>query len=93
MNVANASGEKNIARGPFYLLGPARACIFFGEGGLAVNDRMQVLRRDGSIIDGLYAAGSAGQGGLLLNGHGHHIAWAYTSGMHAADVIAGVGRN
>lgn len=92
VNAAKASGEKNIARGPFYLLGPARACIFFSEGGLAVNDRMQVLRRDGSIINGLYAAGSAGQGGLLLNGHGHHIAWAYTSGMYAAEVIVDITR-
>jgi len=48
---------------------------------------MQVERKDGSVIEGLFAAGSAGQGGLLLNGHGHHIAWAYTSGMYAAESI------
>lgn len=85
---ANAAGEKHISRGPFYILGPARACIFFAEGGLSVNGRMQVTRKDGTIVEGLYAAGSAGQGGLILNGHGHHIAWAYTSGMHAAECIA-----
>lgn len=89
---ANASGQKSIASGPYYVLGPARACIFFSEGGLAVNDRLQVQRKDGSVIEGLYAAGSAGQGGLLLNGHGHHIAWAYTSGMFAAESIAGGGQ-
>jgi predicted oxidoreductase len=48
-----------------------------------VNDRLQVLRQDGSAIDGLYAAGSAGQGGLLLEGHGHHLGWAFISGRIA----------
>jgi fumarate reductase flavoprotein subunit len=40
-------------------------------------------------IPGLYAAGSTGQGGLLLEGHGHHLAWAFISGhlagRHAAE--------
>ena len=31
----------------------------------------------------LYAAGSAGQGGVLLEGHGHHLGWAFTSGRLA----------
>jgi len=31
-------------------------------------------------IAGLYAVGSTGQGGLLLKGHGHHLAWAFVSG-------------
>jgi fumarate reductase flavoprotein subunit len=34
-------------------------------------------------IPGLYAAGSVGQGGALLDGHGHHIGWAFTSGRLA----------
>ena len=34
-------------------------------------------------IPGLYAAGSTGQGGLLLKGHGHHLAWAFASGRRA----------
>lgn len=85
---ANASGTKNITTGPFYILGPARPCIFFGEGGLAVNDRLQILRANGAPVEGVYAAGSAGQGGLLLNGHGHHVAWAFTSGLIAAEFIA-----
>jgi succinate dehydrogenase/fumarate reductase flavoprotein subunit len=41
------------------------------------------VRADGSTIQGLYAAGSVGQGGLLLEGHGHHIAWAFVSGRLA----------
>ncbi|CAO3357843.1 Fumarate reductase flavoprotein subunit (EC 1.3.99.1) [Azospirillum palustre] len=47
-----------------------------------------VTRGDGQAIPGLYTVGSVGQGGLLLEGHGHHLAWAFTSGrlagMHAA---------
>jgi succinate dehydrogenase/fumarate reductase flavoprotein subunit len=35
-------------------------------------------------IPGLYAAGGCGQGGVLLDGHGHHLAWAFVSGRHAA---------
>ena len=34
-------------------------------------------------IRGLYAAGVVGQGGLLLEGHGHHLAWAFISGRIA----------
>jgi hypothetical protein len=41
------------------------------------------------VIEGLYAAGSTGQGGLLLEGHGHHLGWAFISGRiagrHAAQ--------
>jgi predicted oxidoreductase len=49
-----------------------------------VNTNHQVIRGDGTVIPGLYAVGSAGQGGLLLEGHGHHLGWAFTSGRLAA---------
>ncbi|MCP5150105.1 MAG: FAD-dependent oxidoreductase [Ectothiorhodospiraceae bacterium] len=68
---------------PFYALGPLKAWICFTEGGLKVSERLEVLREDGSPIAGLFAAGSAGQGGLLLEGHGHHIGWGVTSGRLA----------
>jgi predicted oxidoreductase len=48
-----------------------------------VSERLEVLRGDGSPIRGLYAAGSTGQGGLLLEGHGHHLGWAFISGRIA----------
>jgi hypothetical protein len=35
------------------------------------------------VIPGLYAAGSNGQGGVLLEGHGHHLGWAFISGRIA----------
>lgn len=73
----------SIGTPPFYAIGPAKSWIVFGEGGLRVNDRLQVLRGDGSPIAGLFAAGSAGQGGVILDGHGHHLGWAFTSGRLA----------
>ena len=42
-----------------------------------------VLDGDDAVIPGLYAAGSTGQGGVLLEGHGHHLGWAFTSGRIA----------
>ena len=68
---------------PYYVLGPVKAYIPFTEGGLAVNDRLQVLDADQRPIARLYAAGSNGQGGVLLEGHGHHLGWAFVSGRLA----------
>ena len=69
--------------GPFVALGPVKSSIITTEGGLAVNQDLQVLGEGDQPIAGLYAAGSAGQGGLLLEGHGHHLGWAFTSGRLA----------
>lgn len=74
---------------PFYALGPVRGYINVTEGGLAVSNDLAVLGRDNAPIPGLFAAGSAGQGGVLLDGHGHHIAWACVSGRHAACSVLG----
>ncbi len=72
-----------LTRAPFFSLGPAKAYVVFTNGGLRVSTRLEVLRPDGSIIPGLYAAGSNGQGGQLLEGHGHHLGWAFVSGRVA----------
>ena len=44
----------------------------------------------GQIISHLYAAGCNGMGGMVMWGHGLHVAWAVTSGrlagMNAADI-------
>lgn len=76
-------------RPPFYALGPAQSWIIFSEGGLRVDRDMRVLRKDSTPVPGLYAAGSAGQGGVILEGHGHHLAWAFTSGRIAGERAAG----
>jgi succinate dehydrogenase/fumarate reductase flavoprotein subunit len=77
-----------LRRGPFYALGPVLSWIVFTEGGLAVTARHEVLHTDGHAIPGLYAVGSAGQGGTILAGHGHHIGWAMTSGRRAGRFAA-----
>jgi len=84
-NGSRTSGDDRAAlvEGPFYALGPAISWIVFSEGGLKIDTSFRVLHRDGHPIAGLYAAGSAGQGGVLLEGHGHHLAWAFTSGRLA----------
>lgn len=83
----NASSERgdrpSLTKGPFLALGPVRSYVVFTDGGLRVTERLEVLHKDGSIIPGLYGAGSAGQGGLLLEGHGHHLGWAFISGRIA----------
>jgi succinate dehydrogenase/fumarate reductase flavoprotein subunit len=75
--------------GPYVALGPARAVFVHNEGGLAVDLDHRVLGADDKPIDGLYAAGATGQGGLLLKGHGHHLAWAFVSGRRAGRNAAG----
>ncbi len=67
---------------PYHALGPAKSYIVFTDGGLRVSERLEVMRGE-AVIPGLYAAGSNGQGGLLLEGHGHHLMWAFTSGRIA----------
>ncbi|MBI4190823.1 MAG: FAD-dependent oxidoreductase [Betaproteobacteria bacterium] len=72
-----------VAVPPFYALGPAKAYIIFTNGGLKVTERLEVVNAAGAVIPGLYAAGSNGQGGMLLEGHGHHLGWAFVSGRIA----------
>ncbi|MEZ5906612.1 MAG: FAD-dependent oxidoreductase [Geminicoccaceae bacterium] len=88
----NASPERGarpaLTRPPYFALGPAKSWIMFGEGGLRVDARLRVLDAERQPIAGLYAAGSCGQGGLILNGHGHHLGWAFTSGRLAGQNAA-----
>ena len=82
---ANAPG---FEQSPYVALGPVRSVFVHNEGGLAVDERHRVLGKDNLPIAGLYAAGSTGQGGLLLKGHGHHLAWAFVSGRRAGRFAA-----
>lgn len=86
---ASAAGRPKLAKGPYCALGPVKSWIILTDGGLTVNRNHQVIRGDGSVVPGLYAVGSTGQGGLLLEGHGHHLAWAFTSGRLAGRNAAG----
>jgi succinate dehydrogenase/fumarate reductase flavoprotein subunit len=87
-SLAKAGQKLAPASGPFYALGPVKSWIVFSDGGLRVNEQLQVLDGAGSAIPGLFAAGSTGQGGLILEGHGHHLGWAFTSGRIAGKNVA-----
>jgi len=78
-----AGNRPKFGAGPYVALGPVRAVFVHAEGGLAVDERHRVLGPGDAPIPGLYAAGSTGQGGLLLKGHGHHLGWAFVSGRRA----------
>lgn len=82
-NPSQAAMRQPLTEAPFYGLGPTRSYMCFTDGGLSVTPRLEVTDAGGEPISGLFAAGSAGQGGLLLEGHGHHIGWALTSGRIA----------
>ncbi len=77
-----------IIEPPFIAMGPVRSVFVHNEGGLAVDTQHRVLGANGQPIARLYAAGSTGQGGLLLKGHGHHLAWAFVSGRRAGRFAA-----
>jgi fumarate reductase flavoprotein subunit len=73
---------------PFFALGPVCAMLTVTEGGAATDARCRVLDAAGQAIPGLHAAGATGQGGLLLKGHGLHLAWALVSGRTAGQAAA-----
>jgi fumarate reductase flavoprotein subunit len=86
-SVASAT-RKRFGAGPYVALGPVRSVFVHSEGGLAVDEQHRVLDDGGGVISGLYAAGATGQGGLLLKGHGHHLAWAFVSGRRCGRFAA-----
>jgi len=75
-----AGDTQPLEGGPWVLLGPVKAYFTTTEGGAAIDGECRVLSPEGSPIPGLYAVGQNGLGGMVLWGHGLHIAWALTSG-------------
>lgn len=78
-----------IEQAPFYAM-PFKASFLGTKGGPRTNERAQVLREDGSVIEGLFAAGnvmancfgSKGVGaGTTL---GPCLTWGYVAGLNAA---------
>ena len=82
-NAARMANNPGLRRPPYVALGPIKAYVVLTDGGLAVTERLEVIGADQKPIPGLYAAGSTGQGGVILNGHGHHLGWAFVSGRIA----------
>lgn len=87
-NAGERGDRPPLTEPPFTALGPAKSWIVITDGGVRVTERLEVMSRDGAVIPGLFAAGSTGQGGLLLEGHGHHLGWAFTSGRIAGRFAA-----
>jgi succinate dehydrogenase/fumarate reductase flavoprotein subunit len=85
---SNVPPRPPLVEPPYIALGPVRAVFVHNEGGLAVDTQHRVLDSQDRPVPGLYAAGSTGQGGLLLKGHGHHLAWAFVSGRRAGRIAA-----
>jgi succinate dehydrogenase/fumarate reductase flavoprotein subunit len=83
-----SASVRPFGSGPYVALGPVRSVFVHSEGGLVVDTQHRVLGADDEPLLGLYAAGSTGQGGLLLKGHGHHLAWAFVSGRRAGRIAA-----
>ena len=79
---------EGLGGGVLFALGPVHAVLSKTEGSIAVDEQCRVLKENGEPIDGLYAAGSAGQGGMPMKGHGLHLAWAMTSGRIAGEMVA-----
>jgi fumarate reductase flavoprotein subunit len=86
LEAALASGGPSgvpVDKPPFVALGPVKSYMVLTDGGLKVSERHEVIGEGDRPISGLFAAGSAGQGGVLLYGHGHHLGWAFVSGRRA----------
>ena len=78
---------EGILKPPFYVMGPAESYVGVTRGGLDINTQFQVLDQSGKVISGLFAGGRNG-GGLILNGHGLNLSWAFTSGRLAGKEAA-----
>jgi len=76
-----------LVGGSWMLLGPLKAYFTTTEGGAMVDLNLHVLDQNGAVIPGLFAVGQNGLSGMILWGHGLHIAWALTSGRLAGEAI------
>lgn len=77
-----------LVEGRWVLLGPAKAYFTTTEGSVAINTSFQALDTEGAPIEGLFVVGTCGLGGMILWGHGLHIAWAFTSGRMVGEQLA-----
>lgn len=85
---ARPTAAPPIKSAPFYALGPVSCFVRGVEGGLAIDTDFRIVDGGGAPIEGLFGAGLFGQGGLMLEGHGQHLSWAFTSGRLAGRSAA-----
>ena len=77
-----------LVDGRWVLLGPVKSFFTTTEGGVCINHSFQVHDGNGRVIPGLFAIGQNGLGGMVLWGHGLHIAWAITSGRLVGKILS-----
>ena len=78
-----------IVKAPYYAV-PMVSGITYTMGGIVINTHAQALRKDGSVIEGLYAAGAATgglEGGPQI-GYVGGLAKSGITGLAAAEHIA-----
>jgi fumarate reductase flavoprotein subunit len=68
-------------------IGPLRVVVTLADGALRVDEDLRVRSAVGGVVPGLWACGSAALGPTQLNGHGHHLLWAATTGRWAAAAL------
>jgi hypothetical protein len=68
-------------------IGPLRVVVTLADGGLRVDEELRLRARAGGVVPGLWACGAAALGPTQLNGHGHHLLWAATTGRWAAAAL------
>lgn len=78
----------NNAKGPLHVLGPARRVITNSGGGVATNQKTNVIAEDGRVIKGLFGAGVNARLISFMGGHGYALAWAMASGRIAGGNAA-----
>lgn len=85
--------QKVEGDGPYYAV-KSSPWIYSTCGGLDINEQYQVLKTDGSVLDGLYAVGTDSMG-ILFTEKKEYVAyggaaqgWAFTSGYEAGSILA-----
>ncbi len=75
------------AQGPYYIV-EQKPRFATTMGGVMTDDNLNIIKTDGKVIPGLYAAGEL-VGGVMGDDSpaGANVGWALTSGRVAADAI------
>ena len=76
------------AKGPYYIV-EQKPRFATTMGGVCTDDNLNIVKKDGTVIPNLYAAGEL-VGGVMGDDSpaGANVGWALTSGRVAADAIA-----
>ena len=89
----NSTFEKVEGDGPYYTV-IGSPWVYSTTGGLDINEKFQVLGKDGRVISGLYAVGTDSIG-VMLTEKKEYVAyggaaqgWAFTSGYLAGAIVA-----